>query len=78
MTGDEEMVEELGAIEHSDHESHDEPAKSDTMRDKIDAGIRSWFVEYIHNSPVSRSGESLNHVSGSLGALRESIMKELA
>lgn len=44
--------------------------------DRVEELINEWFSEYIHNSPVSRSVEAVNHVRSSLGALRDKLVKE--
>jgi hypothetical protein len=47
------------------------------MREKIEEAIREWMVEYVHNSPVSRSNEAINHLLQSLPALEEKLIEKL-
>jgi len=41
---------------------------------EINQLLHDWFVEHIHNSPVSRNTEAVNHVRIALGALRDSLV----
>jgi hypothetical protein len=48
-----------------------EPAESSPRLDpRIEAEIESWFVEAIHQSPVSRATEIFNHVRAAVDALK--------
>ena len=49
------------------------------LRD-IEDQIDRWFVETMHNSPVSRATDILNHVRASVDALKQrlaALFKEL-
>jgi hypothetical protein len=35
--------------------------------------IRAWLSKHIHNSPVSRDTEAMNHLTASLPALQASL-----
>lgn len=48
-----------------------EPAeKSPPLDPRIEAEIESWFVETIHQSPVSRATEIFNHVRAAVDVLK--------
>jgi hypothetical protein len=56
------------------------PAPPDQPLRDIEAQIENWFVETIHNSPVSRATEIFNHVRASVDALKQrlaALMQEL-
>ncbi len=44
--------------------------KSPRLGPRIEAEIESWFVETIHQSPVSRATEIFNHVRAAVDALK--------
>ncbi|MGO8740069.1 hypothetical protein [Rhodoblastus sp.] len=44
--------------------------KSPGLGLRIEAEIESWFVETIHQSPVSRATEIFNHVRAAVDALK--------
>lgn len=44
--------------------------KSETLAREIDAGIESWFVQTMHNSPVARATDNFNHVRAAVDALK--------
>ena len=45
----------------------------DRLSHEIDARIENWFVETMHNSPVSRATEILNHVRMSVDVLKQRL-----
>jgi hypothetical protein len=46
---------------------------SDRLESEIVALIETWFVETMHNSPVSRATEIFNHVRVSVDALKQRL-----
>ena len=57
-----------------------DPATPDRRLAEIEAQIENWFVESMHNSPVSRATEIFNHVRASVDALKQrlaAILQEL-
>ena len=44
--------------------------KSPSLGPQIEAEIKSWFVETIHQSPVSRATEIFNHVRAAVDVLK--------
>ncbi len=44
--------------------------KSPSLGPQIEAEIESWFVETIHQSPVSRATEIFNHVQAAVDVLK--------
>lgn len=44
--------------------------KSETLAREIEAGIESWFVETMHNSPIARATDNFNHVRAAVDALK--------
>lgn len=53
-----------------------EPAP-DAKLARIRAVIGRWMAERVHNSPVSRSTEAINHLNAQLPALASALDKEL-
>lgn len=51
-----------------------EPAAPDQRLRDIEAQIESWFVETMHNSPVSQATEIFNHVRASVDALKQRLV----
>jgi len=43
---------------------------------RIEAAVRRWQIDHLGNSPVSRSAEAWAHVTASLPALIQSVIKE--
>ncbi len=50
--------------------AQDEPAPAPSA---MDAAIDLWFVERIHNSPVSRDTTAFNHISASVADLKSRL-----
>ncbi len=46
------------------------PGLGPKIEAEIEAEIESWFVETIHQSPVSRATEIFNHVRAAVDALK--------
>ena len=47
-------------------------APDERLRD-LETEIENWFVETMHNSPVSRATEIFNHVRASVDALKQRL-----
>jgi hypothetical protein len=47
--------------------------QSEVIAREIEAAIESWFVETIHNSPVSRATEIFNHVRVAVDVLKKRL-----
>lgn len=47
--------------------------QSEATAREIEAAIESWFVETIHNSPVSRATEIFNHVRVAVDVLKKRL-----
>ena len=47
--------------------------ESEILMCEIDARIESWFVETMHNSPVSRATENFNHVRFAVDVLKDRL-----
>lgn len=57
-----------------------EPDSFDALKRDIEIQIDKWFVETMHNSPVSRATEIFNHVRVSVDALKQrfaALLQEL-
>lgn len=39
--------------------------------------IEAWFVEFIHNSPISRDSEAFNHARKAVNVLKERAKQEI-
>ena len=50
-----------------------EQATPDQSPRDLEAQIENWFVETMHNSPVSRATEIFNHVRASVDALKQRL-----
>lgn len=53
------------------------PVPTPTVAETIDAAIRRWMVERIHNSPVAQATDGFNHLTASLPALRDEIVRSI-
>ncbi len=51
----------------------DESDAAQKLVRELDARIEDWFVETMHNSPVSRVVEIYNHVRVAVDALKQRI-----
>lgn len=63
-------------------ESPIDPARAPEPQDdgiaaRVDRAIAAWMAEHIHNSPVSRDTEVINHLTGRLAELRRMICQEI-
>lgn len=47
-----------------------EPSRADRV-------VEDWFLENIHNSPVSRNTEAFNHLRAALDDLKRRLSKEI-
>ena len=47
------------------------------LTDRIDAAIQVWIQSHLANSPVSRSTDVWNHVTGCVTQLRDLIIREI-
>ncbi len=45
----------------------------DHRASEVEALIERWFVETMHNSPVSRASEIFNHVRASVDTLKQRL-----
>jgi hypothetical protein len=45
--------------------------------ERVEALLHAWFVEHVHNSPISRYGDALEHLKVRLSNLRDTLVKEL-
>ncbi len=52
--------------------NHDRATPDHRLRE-IEAQIETWFVETMHNSPVSRATEIFNHARASVDALKQRL-----
>jgi hypothetical protein len=59
----------------SDTETGASAPASEPAPDPIEAIVAAWFVQHIHNSPVSRSVEAINCVTAALPALVAALRK---
>lgn len=53
------------------------PIDPDAKLARIQAVIGRWMAERIHNSPVSRSTDAINHLNAQLPSLACALDKEL-
>ena len=54
------------------NKNNEEVAQDQRLRD-IEDQIDLWFVETMHNSPVSRATDIFNHVRASVAALKQRL-----
>ena len=51
------------------------PASETSAISPLDAAIEAWFVEQIHNSPVSRATDAFNHVRSAVDDLKTRLAR---
>lgn len=52
---------------------NNQPEAPDRRVSEVEALIERWFVETMHNSPVSRASEIFNHARASVDALKQRL-----
>lgn len=72
------MAEENEVVAQEQPAQQEQPAAVEQAAetpDRTTAIVQEWFAAHIANSPVSRSVDALNHVTGALPLLIETLKK---